>query len=151
MWKFARKWKQKSMKLSMFELLLSLIRTRSFREKESSSSFLHSKVATLLYYVTCHTQWAYYYLLLLLYYIMSRVTHSEPGLPMIQLSSWHFHPQSLSSFFRNFHEQSTRLRGSQCGRNLYLLLHHVTSLLTEKRTLKASFFSRKATQKGGKG
>ena len=64
------------------ELLLSLIRTRSFGEKESSSSFLHSKVAShrflfpfsskfsdlnftsyvlyiFLYYVTCHTQWAW--------------------------------------------------------------------------------------------
>ena len=32
------------MKLTMCELLLSLICTRSFGEKESSSSFLHSKV-----------------------------------------------------------------------------------------------------------
>ena len=35
--------------LTCGELLLSLIRTRSFGEKESSSSFLQSKVATLLW------------------------------------------------------------------------------------------------------
>ena len=35
----------------------------------------------------------------------------------IQLSIWHFHPQTLSSFFRNFHWKSrARLRESQCGR-----------------------------------
>ena len=35
----------------------------------------------------------------------------------IQLGIWHFHPQTLSSFFRNFHWKSqARFRESQCGR-----------------------------------
>ena len=32
------------MKLTMWRVVVTLIRTRSFGEKESSSSFLHSKV-----------------------------------------------------------------------------------------------------------
>ena len=43
------------------------------------------------------------------------------------VTNWHFHPQALSSFFRNFHwNWKARVK-----------------LLTEKRTLKASFFFRK--------
>ena len=75
----------------------------------------------------------------------------------IQLSViWHFHPQILSSFFRNFHWKSQgRFRESQGGgihldqqplpALTYVLIKRVR-LLTEKRTLKASFPFRKERQ-----
>ena len=57
----------------MCELLLSLIRTCSLRGKSSSSSFLHSKVAS---HFTMKERW------------WRRVTHSEPGLPMVPCPNW---------------------------------------------------------------
>ena len=43
----------------------------------------------------------------------------------IQLSSWHFHPQALSSFFRNFISKVHDAAGFLWTSNLYLLLRPV--------------------------
>jgi len=58
----------------------------------------------------------------------------------IQPSVSHFHPQALSSLFRNFHRKSTRLLRLQCFR---IPFRSLFSNQTKNRILKRSSFSRR--------